>query len=124
KKSLHAIALSASGAVVASLLAGLPAASAERQPDLSKPSEPSARTAPERPALAAGLIVKYRGGASASALRAAAGSALGDDVSVRALGDRVRAYRSDPVPVAEAAEAAARVAERADVVWAAPNHVR
>jgi len=80
---------------------------------------------PQMPVVARGLIVKTATAEPSKSLLKATDAALGSDVSVagseKLLGKISTVDFDESVPAAVAAEAAADLTKRSDVVWAAPN---
>lgn len=119
KKLLRAVSIAGPILLAAGLLAPAARAGDEVRPERLRPS-PAAGA----PALAAGVIVKYKAGAEPSAIQAAASDAVGEDTTVSVVAKRTRAYASDVTPLAEAQAAADELAQRDDVEWAEPNGIR
>lgn len=114
----------ATSVVLAGLTVG---ASAETVPDVRSPKGGPVKPA-EVPDVAKGLIVKTTTATPSDALLAATDDALGAKGEVAGddrLMARVSTVDFDEVVAGDVAEdAAAKVAERADVVWAVPNRLR
>ncbi|MEH3032695.1 MAG: S8 family serine peptidase [Aeromicrobium erythreum] len=113
--------------VLAATVLTAPGAQADPEPQARRVAPTD--VASPRPAVARGLIVKTRSGTSDAtierATQKAADAVLDEDVDVatpKPVTGRVDVVDFDQVvPGAQAAETAARVAARDDVVWAVPN---
>ena len=122
-KSMKGAAVVATAALVAGMFAPSATSADEPVPATRDDAGLGAAVAAPDPAMAAGVIVKYREGTKPAELRAVVHSLSDSAVTITSVAPRVRAFVTEIAPVADAAELAAELEQRSDVEWAEPNGI-